>query len=140
LIPDTAFLEKRLFNHRRDVQPHSRHKFLAILPLAAACSFTLLALFLDISSITFAQTAQQSGVAKPADAPPAASPALSHDLSGIWMQYPRDNVRGALGMDAVNERFRPPLTSWGQARFDDAFPLIRTSGRSGKGKRSSSAL
>jgi hypothetical protein len=124
LIPDIAFLEKRLFNHRHEEQPHSRRKFLAILPLAAACSFTLLELFLAISSITFAQTAQQSGVAKPADAPPAASPAFSHDLSGIWMQYPRDNVRGALGMDAVNERFRPPLTSWGQARFDDAFPLI----------------
>jgi hypothetical protein len=123
LKPDTAFREKLLFNLHRDEQPHSRRKFFATLSLAAACSFSFLALFFA-SSIAFAQTAQQSWAAEPPDAPPAASPALSHDLSGVWMQYPRDNVRGALGMDAANEKFRPPLTPWGQARFDAAFPLI----------------
>jgi len=40
------------------------------------------------------------------------------------MQYPRDNVPSTLGMDAVNEKYRPPLTAWGQAKFDAASPLI----------------
>jgi hypothetical protein len=120
----TAFLEKRVLNRRCDKQMHSRCKAPAVLTVGGGCSFTFLGLFLAFSSIAFAQTAQKSGAAKAADTPSSASPALSHDLSGIWMQYPRDNVPGALGMDAVNEKFRPPLTAWGQARFNAAFPLI----------------
>jgi hypothetical protein len=120
----TAFFEKWVFNHRCDNLTCSRCKALAVFPVAAGCSFTLFALFLALCSIAFAQTVEKSGAAKAADSPSTASPALSHDLSGIWMQYPRDNVPRALGMDAVNEKFRPPLTAWGQERFDAAYPLI----------------
>jgi len=123
LKPKTAFLDIRVFDYRLEEQPHSRRKFFSIVSVAAACSVTFVALFFAITSIAFAQTAQQSGAVKTSDAPTVPSPALSHDLSGIWMQYPRDNVPGALGMDAVNEKFRPPLTAWGQAKFDAAFPL-----------------
>ena len=54
---------------------------------------------------------------------PAATAALSHDLSGVWMQYRDGDVPGTPGMNGVNERFRPPLTPWGQAAFDAAKPL-----------------
>src|SRR5579864_1806897 len=52
------------------------------------------------------------------------APALSHDLSGVWMQYPDGNVPGVPGMNAVSNRTRPPLTAWGQAKFDAAKPLV----------------
>ena len=54
---------------------------------------------------------------------PAASSALSHDLSGVWMQYPDGPAPGVPGMNAIDERFRPPFTPWGQARFDAARPM-----------------
>jgi hypothetical protein len=75
---------------------------------------------LVFSSIAFAQTGLSSGTART----PAADSPLSHDLSGVWMQYPDGNVPGAPGMNAVDNRFRPPLTPWGQARFDAASPLV----------------
>jgi len=40
------------------------------------------------------------------------------------MQYPDGSVEGVPGMNAVDTKFRPPLTPWGQARFDAAKPLI----------------
>jgi hypothetical protein len=53
----------------------------------------------------------------------AAAP-LSHDLSGVWMQYPDGDVPGVPGMNAVDDRTRPPLTPWGKTRFDAARPLV----------------
>jgi hypothetical protein len=52
------------------------------------------------------------------------APALSHDLSGVWMQYPDGNVPGVPGMNAVDNRTRPPLTPWGKEKFDAAKPLV----------------
>jgi hypothetical protein len=49
--------------------------------------------------------------------------ALSHDLSGVWMQYPAGGAPGVPGMNAVDEKFRPPLTAWGQAKFNAARPV-----------------
>jgi hypothetical protein len=43
--------------------------------------------------------------------------ALSHDLSGVWMQYKDGDVPGTPGMNGVNEHYRPPLTPWGQEQF-----------------------
>lgn len=77
-------------------------------------------LLIAFSPVAFAQGSEAPSPSKAT----AGGTTLSHDLSGIWMQYPRDNVPGTLGMDAVNEKFRPPLTAWGQARFDAASPLI----------------
>jgi hypothetical protein len=69
---------------------------------------------LALSPSMFAQTSKQSGSAKPS----TATPARSHDLSGVWMQYPG-------GMDAaIDQKLRPPLTPWGQARFDATIPLL----------------
>lgn len=67
-----------------------------------------------------AQTAQPSGAGQ---ASASAAP-LSHDLSGVWMQYPDGNVPGVPGMNAVDNRTRPPLTPWGKAKFDAAKPLV----------------
>jgi hypothetical protein len=39
------------------------------------------------------------------------------------MQYRDGDVPGTPGMNGVNEHFRPPLTPWGQAKFDAAKPL-----------------
>lgn len=54
---------------------------------------------------------------------PSGTRALSHDLSGVWMQFPGGNIPGTPGMDGINQNFRPPLTPWGQARLDAAIPL-----------------
>jgi hypothetical protein len=89
-----------------------RHRF------TGSIAFLVAALVFSVNG--FAQTGEPTSSTKS----PAVSPTLSHDLSGIWMQYPRDNVPGTLGMDAVNEKYRPPLTAWGQAKFDAASPLI----------------
>jgi hypothetical protein len=51
--------------------------------------------------------------------------ALSHDLSGVWMPY-------SIHMDGIDEKLRPPLTPWGQARFDAATPLVGPRAVAGK--------
>ena len=66
-----------------------------------------------------AQTAKPSETAKNQDVA-----VVSHDLSGVWMQYPDGNVPGVPGMNAVDERTRPALTPWGKAKFDAAKPLV----------------
>jgi hypothetical protein len=87
-------------------------------------SQVLLAAALISPAATTAQMAS-APVAK-ADAPKtdSTSTALSHDLSGVWMQYPDGDVPGVPGMNAVSNRTRPPLTPWGQAKFDAAKPLV----------------
>jgi hypothetical protein len=85
-----------------------------------AASIAIMGAALASASPTFAQTGKASEAAKTQD---AAAP-LSHDLSGVWMQYPQGDVPGTPGMNTVNQRFRPPLTPWGQARLDAARPLV----------------
>ena len=76
------------------------------------------ALFLTLNA-----RAQNSNPSEAAKTQEAAAP-LSHDLSGVWMQYPQGDLPGTPGMNTVNARFRPPLTPWGQARLDAARPLV----------------
>jgi hypothetical protein len=85
-----------------------------------AVHLAVLGAALALASLTFAQTGKVSEAAKTQG---AAEP-LSHDLSGVWMQYPQGDVPGTPGMNTVNQRFRPPLTPWGQARLDAARPLV----------------
>ena len=85
-----------------------------------AVHIAVLGAALALASLTFAQTGKVSEAAKTQG---AAEP-LSHDLSGVWMQYPQGDVPGTPGMNTVNQRFRPPLTPWGQARLDAARPLV----------------
>jgi hypothetical protein len=39
------------------------------------------------------------------------------------MQYPDGPALGVPGMNAIDQRFRPPFTPWGQTRFDAARPM-----------------
>src|SRR5260370_35425877 len=48
----------------------------------------------------------------------------THDLSGVWMQYADGTEPGFGRMNGVDDRVRPPLTPWGQARFNAAKPLM----------------
>ena len=80
---------------------------------------------LAFSPILFAQASTQAPEPKAASA--AVTPAtngLSHDLSGVWMQYADGTDPAFTRMNGVDDRTRPPLTSWGQAMFDAAKPLM----------------
>jgi hypothetical protein len=88
--------------------------------MQVACSLVALGAALGLLPNMFAQTGKPNDAAKTQD---VAAP-LSHDLSGVWMQYPQGDVPGTPGMNTVNQRFRPPLTPWGQAQLDAARPLV----------------
>lgn len=91
--------------------------------LFAARLFFFLAVLgavLSLTPNTFAQDGKSTDSEKRSQTPSA----LSHDLSGVWMQYPDGIVEGVPGMNAVDANVRPPLTPWGQARFDAAKPLV----------------
>jgi hypothetical protein len=90
-----------------------------VLTMRLAGSLAVLTAILAYSPIALAQTSKRSEKGKE----PAAAAALPHDLSGVWMQYPDGPVPGVPGMNAIDERFRPPFTPWGKAKFDAARPM-----------------
>jgi hypothetical protein len=90
------------------------------IPGSVAALATIIVVF-ALTSPAFAQNAKSS-------APPASSApiqALLHDLSGVWMPY-------SIHMDGIDEKLRPPLTPWGQAKFDAAAPLVGPRAVAGK--------
>ncbi len=91
---------------------------LAIVPILGAA--------LTLMPCAFGQTDQSSQTSPPGNPAKTAGTAvaLSHDLSGVWMQYPDGDVPGVPGMNAVDDRTRPPLTPWGKAKFDATRPLV----------------
>jgi hypothetical protein len=91
-----------------------------VLEMRIVASLAMLGTAFALTTNTLAQTGKPHEAAKTQD---AAAP-LSHDLSGVWMQYPQGDVPGTPGMNTVNQRFRPPLTPWGQAQLDAARPLV----------------
>ena len=93
------------------------------LAMRVASLLAILGTSLAFSAMAFAQNNSQPGAQLPEPAKTQAAP-LSHDLSGVWMQYPEGDLPGTPGMNTVNERFRPPLTPWGQAQLDAARPLV----------------
>jgi hypothetical protein len=121
----TAFPEKQTID-RRSVRLGS----LRWNQLALRLSVLLAALgtVAGCSPLLFAQASQPSGTnVTPATAPPATpatAPALAHDLSGVWMQFPDKKVDGVAIIGGIDETSRPPLTPWGQARFDATVPFM----------------
>ena len=102
------------------------------LPLRLSASLAFLIATVAFSPAGFAQT--NPGIDQfPKTVPPQeSSSALSHDLSGVWMQYRDGDVPGTPGMNGVNEHFRPPLTPLGQAKVDAAKPLSGTKAVAGQ--------
>ncbi len=113
----TSLPVKRTLEDRSRADCDSRRKISA---LCLAGAFAILTAALALPPNMFAQTGKPSDPAKTQDA----TAPLSHDLSGVWMQYPQGDLPGTPGMNTVNERYRPPLTPWGQARLDAARPLV----------------
>jgi len=63
------------------------------------------------SPMAFAQSTTPADTKK---APAAATSAkhLSHDLSGVWMQFADGTDPAFTRMNGVDDRTRPPLTLW----------------------------
>ena len=59
-------------------------------------------------------------------------PAFSHDLGGVWMPFPDKRENGEPVISGIEEKTRPPLTPWGQARFDAAIPFLGPRAQPGK--------
>jgi hypothetical protein len=98
----------------KDRRVQSMHLARVLALFGAALAFSTVAMAQADSQakkVTETHTAQPSGQALP------------HDLSGVWMQYPDGPAPGVPGMNAIDQRFRPPLTPWGQAKFDAARPM-----------------
>src|SRR5689334_23313350 len=87
-------------------------------------SFGVFAAVLVFSLIVLAQANRPSETKKAPATTSAGSPGTSHDLSGVWMQYDDGTAPGFARMNGVDDRTRPPLTPWGQERFDAAKPLM----------------
>ena len=92
------------------------------MPFRYHASVAVLVAILAFSPIVLAQNSEPSETQKAH----SADPSPSHDLSGVWMQYP-----GVLA-DGINQKLRPPLTAWGQSRFDAASPNIGPRAVAGK--------
>src|SRR5258706_6879709 len=71
-----------------------------------------------------AQTSQQPKKSSPPATTSSTNAPSTHDLSGVWMQYADGAEPGFARMNGVDDRVRPPLTPWGQARLDAAKPLM----------------
>jgi hypothetical protein len=97
-----------------------------------AASLAILGTSLGFSPIGFAQANNQPKKLSETAQSKDAAPALSHDLSGVWMQYRDGDVPGTPGMNGVNEHSRPPLTPWGQAKFEGAQALQGAKAIAGK--------
>ncbi len=78
------------------------------------------ALLMPGTTGALAQAGKSSDDAKTQDA--AASD--SHDLSGVWMPYPDTDVPPGTGKNAIDQSTRPPLTPWGQEKFNASRPLL----------------
>ena len=76
------------------------------------------------SSSVLAQDSQASGTNKSRVVSSSTSSSSPHDLSGVWMQYADGTAPGFARMNGVDDRVRPPLTPWGQTKFDAAKPLL----------------
>lgn len=72
----------------------------------------------------YARTSPSAGAKRPEAAGATSTEGLSHDLSGVWMQYDDGTAPGFARMNGVDDRTRPPLTPWGQAKYDAAKPLM----------------
>jgi len=90
-----------------------------------------------LASLTLAMTLPVMMTAQ-SSRPPAqpaktnAAPALRHDLDGVWaVKVATTSPRTGFECCLVDPRLRPPMTAWGQARFDAAVPSSKSPGPEG---------
>src|SRR5260221_12505013 len=88
-----------------------------------AGSLAVLIAAFGFSAGTLAQNSPTPATSKAPAASSTTAPS-THDLSGVWMQYGDGTEPGFARMNGVDDRVRPPLTPWGQERFDAAKPLM----------------
>ena len=88
--------------------------------------------FVVFCPILFAQAPQPPETKGTSTGTASASTSLSHDLSGVWMQYPDKRVDGVPIVTGIDQSARPPLTPWGQERFDAAIPFMGPRAVAGK--------
>ena len=88
-------------------------------------TFRLVILGASLALLAAAPNARaQSATSAPAPKSQTAGSALSHDLAGVWMPYPDTDVPPGTGKNAIDQKSRPALTPWGQARFAASKPLL----------------
>src|SRR5438876_308889 len=93
------------------------------------CVTVSLVIVMAVVSVPTAQSNRQPSNANKAD---AASPIVRHDLDGVWAVRPATTTpRTAFECCLVDPKLRPPMTAWGQARFDAAVPSSRSPGPEG---------
>jgi hypothetical protein len=88
-------------------------------------SAIFLGAMLALTPALFSQASNPSATKQAQAASPSSGQSLSRDLSGVWMPY-------SVHMDGIDEKARPPLTPWGQARFDASAPLVGPRAVAGK--------
>src|SRR3984893_14585851 len=94
------------------------------MPVRFARSLVVVIAALCFSSSALAQNSLTSGTSKMPAGTSSTTASSTHDLSGVWMQYADGTEPGFARMNGVDDRVRPPLTPWGQAKFDAAKPLM----------------
>ena len=88
-----------------------------------------LVLVTAVAPAGLAQSNRPSGQANTSN---TASSAVRHDLDGVWaVRVATTTPRTAFECCLVDPRLRPPMTAWGQARFDAAVPSSRSPGPEG---------
>ena len=121
----TAFLEKQSIGRRSFC-----FAFLRWNPAALRLPFSLAALGIfavgpqKLSAQNSRPSAMKDAPANPPSANPATASVLSHDLSGVWMQFPDKKIDGVAIIGGIDEASRPSLTPWGQAKFDATVPFM----------------
>ena len=85
-----------------------------------------------VATVAPAGLAQSNRPSGQANTPNSAPSAVRHDLDGVWaVRVATTTPRTAFECCLVDPRLRPPMTAWGQARFDAAVPSSRSPGPEG---------
>jgi len=85
-----------------------------------------------ISALTLAVALATMGEAQSTQTRSNNSASTRRDLDGVWAIRPATTTpRTAFECCLVDPRLRPPMTPWGQARFDAAVPSSRSPGPEG---------
>ena len=90
---------------------------------AVSRALAFVTLVMALPSFGLAQSSRTPVPPQKTTAPPAAR----HDLDGVWaVKVATTTPRTSFECCLVDPRLRPPMTAWGQARFDAAVPSSKS--------------